>query len=109
VRASNQHGPFGSLDATQATKRNANAGFGLFDATHAHQHLRPGSPKRVHATNRALGGATDCAPGRARGEPHPRHELSGSALAHADFEDTTAERELLLMEKKAFILVGKGF
>jgi hypothetical protein len=35
LRASNQHGPFGSLAATQATKQNANAGFGPFDATQA--------------------------------------------------------------------------
>jgi hypothetical protein len=46
LRASNQHGPFGSLDAIQATKQNANAGFGPFDATQARQHLRPGSPKK---------------------------------------------------------------
>jgi hypothetical protein len=45
-RASNQHGPFGSLAATQATKQNANAGFGPFDATQARQRLRPGSPKK---------------------------------------------------------------
>jgi hypothetical protein len=40
-RASNQHGPFDSLDAIHATKRNANADFGLFDATQTRQRLRP--------------------------------------------------------------------
>jgi hypothetical protein len=52
-RATNQHGPFGSLAATQATKRNVNAGFSPFDATQAHQRLRPKNPKKkVQATNR---------------------------------------------------------
>jgi hypothetical protein len=46
-RASNQHGPFGSLDATQANKQNTNDGFGPFDATQARQRLRPGSPKKA--------------------------------------------------------------
>jgi hypothetical protein len=46
-RASNQQGPFGSLDMTQATKQNANAGFGPFDAIQARQRLRPGSPKKA--------------------------------------------------------------
>jgi hypothetical protein len=46
-------GFFGSLDATEATKRNANAGFGPFDAIQARQRLRPGSAKKVQATNRA--------------------------------------------------------
>jgi hypothetical protein len=46
LRVSNQHGPFGSLDATHATKWNANAGFAPFDATQARQRLRLGSPKK---------------------------------------------------------------
>jgi hypothetical protein len=46
LRASNQHGPFGSLDATHATKRNANAAFGPFDATEVRQRMCPESPKK---------------------------------------------------------------
>jgi hypothetical protein len=46
-RASNQRGPFGSLDATQATKQNNNAGFGLFHATQTRQRLHPGNPKKT--------------------------------------------------------------
>jgi hypothetical protein len=34
------------MAATQATKRNANADFGPFDATQARQRLRLGSPKK---------------------------------------------------------------
>jgi hypothetical protein len=45
-RASNQYGPFDSLNATRATKRNFNAIFGSFDATQTRQRLRPKSLKK---------------------------------------------------------------